>query len=296
MLSHVEVFVTLWTAARQAPLSMGVSWGCWSRLPFPSPGDLPRPGTELASPALAGRFFTSWTTRETPWRMLKSCLFVSSDMWITAQTLVLNSTSRLMEKEMQQAILKLTDIAVEKPIYEAAGLSRFIRWQKGPTSLWRVCCSKDIWAWSLARGKSLAYDRRPLPGHWCVPGTNRTPNLSPGEDTHTGVHTDTSVRAHFDMQICWKETRVAPQEGIRESWIRKESSHIFIWGKETNRKKSSSLKCHNALGKQGNKKSWNLSAQKDCHRPETCQHRRIATGISAISRDCWLPLLPFFKT
>ena len=59
--------------------------------------------------------------------MLKSCLFVSSDMWITAQTLVLNSTSRLMEKEMQQAILKLTDIAVEKPIYEAAGLSRFIR-------------------------------------------------------------------------------------------------------------------------------------------------------------------------
>ena len=48
-------------------------------------------------------------------------------MWITAQTLVLKSASRLMEKEMQQAIPKLTDIAVEKPIYEAAGLSRFIR-------------------------------------------------------------------------------------------------------------------------------------------------------------------------
>ena len=31
----------------------------WSGLPFPSPGDLPNPGTELTSPALAGRFFTT---------------------------------------------------------------------------------------------------------------------------------------------------------------------------------------------------------------------------------------------
>ena len=31
----------------------------WSRLPFPSPGDLPDPGMEPASPALAGGFFTT---------------------------------------------------------------------------------------------------------------------------------------------------------------------------------------------------------------------------------------------
>ena len=31
----------------------------WSGLPFPSQGDLPDPGIELASPALAGRFFTT---------------------------------------------------------------------------------------------------------------------------------------------------------------------------------------------------------------------------------------------
>ena len=34
----------------------------WSGLPFPSPGDLAKPGIEpvsLASPALAGRFFTT---------------------------------------------------------------------------------------------------------------------------------------------------------------------------------------------------------------------------------------------
>ena len=34
---------------------MGLSWQeHWSGLPFPSPGDLPDSGTELASPALAG--------------------------------------------------------------------------------------------------------------------------------------------------------------------------------------------------------------------------------------------------
>ena len=31
----------------------------WSRLPFPSPGDLPDPGIEPVSPALSGRFFTT---------------------------------------------------------------------------------------------------------------------------------------------------------------------------------------------------------------------------------------------
>ena len=31
----------------------------WSGLPFPSPGDLPKPGVEPAFPAMAGRFFTT---------------------------------------------------------------------------------------------------------------------------------------------------------------------------------------------------------------------------------------------
>ena len=46
--------------ARQAPLSMGFPrQEHWSVLPFPSPGDLPDPGIEAASPALAGGFFTT---------------------------------------------------------------------------------------------------------------------------------------------------------------------------------------------------------------------------------------------
>ena len=51
--------MTPWTVAHQAPLSMGfLRQESWSGLPFPSPGDLPDPGIEPVSPALAGRFFT----------------------------------------------------------------------------------------------------------------------------------------------------------------------------------------------------------------------------------------------
>ena len=43
----------------QVPLSMGfLRQEHWSGLPFPSPGDLPDPGIEPMSPALAGGFFT----------------------------------------------------------------------------------------------------------------------------------------------------------------------------------------------------------------------------------------------
>ena len=67
-LSRVQLFVTLWTVVRQAPLSMGFSrQACWSGFPLPTPGDLPDPGIEpvsLTSPALAGGFFTTSATWE----------------------------------------------------------------------------------------------------------------------------------------------------------------------------------------------------------------------------------------
>ena len=57
MLSRVPLFVTPWTLAHQALLSMGFSRReYWSGLPFPISEDLPNPGMEpesLASPALA---------------------------------------------------------------------------------------------------------------------------------------------------------------------------------------------------------------------------------------------------
>ena len=53
LLSHVLLFVTLWTVACQAPLSMGSPrQEYWSELPFLPPGDLPDPGMEHRSPAL----------------------------------------------------------------------------------------------------------------------------------------------------------------------------------------------------------------------------------------------------
>ena len=50
--SVTQSCLTLWTVARQAPLSMGLlREEYWSGLPFPPPQDLPDPGIEPRSPA-----------------------------------------------------------------------------------------------------------------------------------------------------------------------------------------------------------------------------------------------------
>ena len=50
--SCVQLFETPWTVAYQASLSMGFSrQEYWSGLPSPPPGDLPKPGIKLMSPA-----------------------------------------------------------------------------------------------------------------------------------------------------------------------------------------------------------------------------------------------------
>ena len=52
-LSHVWLFVTLWTLACQAPPFMGISMQkICNELPFPSPGDLPDPEIKPRSSAL----------------------------------------------------------------------------------------------------------------------------------------------------------------------------------------------------------------------------------------------------
>ena len=74
VLSHVQLFVTPWTVAHQAPLSMGFSrQEYWSGLPCPLPGDLLDPGIKpdfLTSPAWAGGSFTTGTTCKTQGRIL----------------------------------------------------------------------------------------------------------------------------------------------------------------------------------------------------------------------------------
>ena len=59
-------FVTLWTVAHQAPLSLGFpKQEYWSGLPFPPPGDLPDPRIEPESPTclLRGRWILHCATK-----------------------------------------------------------------------------------------------------------------------------------------------------------------------------------------------------------------------------------------
>ena len=60
--------VAPWTVVCQVPLSVGFSRrGCWSGLPFPSPGDLPNPWIESGSPVLQADSLLS----EPPGKFLK---------------------------------------------------------------------------------------------------------------------------------------------------------------------------------------------------------------------------------
>ena len=86
--SLVWFFAIPWTAACQAPPSMGFSrQEYWSGLPCPSPGDLPDPGIQpasLMSPALAGKFFTASATPEAQsGAFCQSSLFLFLTFWST---------------------------------------------------------------------------------------------------------------------------------------------------------------------------------------------------------------------
>ena len=71
--SHIWLFVTLWIVASQASLHGIPQARILEQVAMPSSGDLPNPEMEPASlvspasPALAGRFFTTSATWETQW-------------------------------------------------------------------------------------------------------------------------------------------------------------------------------------------------------------------------------------
>ena len=64
-LSHALFFVTPWTVARQAPLSMGIlqarilEW-----VAMPSSRGFSQPRDQIQVSHIAGRFFTIWANRE----------------------------------------------------------------------------------------------------------------------------------------------------------------------------------------------------------------------------------------
>ena len=69
MISHIWLFTTPWTVAHQAPLSVEFSREeYWSKLPFPSAGDLPDPGiepTSLESPVFLFSHYARWWVWDT---------------------------------------------------------------------------------------------------------------------------------------------------------------------------------------------------------------------------------------
>ena len=76
-LSRVRLFVTPWTVAHQAPLSLGFSrqeyWSGFQCLP---PGELPNPGIEPRSPALQAESLLS----EPPGKQSESCSVVCDSL------------------------------------------------------------------------------------------------------------------------------------------------------------------------------------------------------------------------
>ena len=65
LLSHVQLFVTPWTVARQDPLSMGILQARileWVASSFSRESSQPRNWTQVS--CIVSRFFTIWATRE----------------------------------------------------------------------------------------------------------------------------------------------------------------------------------------------------------------------------------------
>ena len=91
-LGRVWLFLTPWTIALQAPLSMGFSkQEHWNGLLFPPPGNLPnseiKPAS-IVSPALAGRFFTNCVTWEAPYGYNIVFLATATTLYIRSLKLI----------------------------------------------------------------------------------------------------------------------------------------------------------------------------------------------------------------
>ena len=87
-LSHVQLFATPWTVARQATLSLGFPRQEYlSELPFPSPGDLPDPGIKPTSPISPALQADSLLLEE-PSLLLKSGFLITNSLLLQSLVLV----------------------------------------------------------------------------------------------------------------------------------------------------------------------------------------------------------------
>ena len=102
-----------WTIAHQAPLSMEFSrQKYWSRLPFPTSGDLPNVGIEPMSPALAGRFF--FFTKRATWEALSDdplrYSFFPQTNWENFPGICVTSRTDLVETDLVESKMTSEDV------------------------------------------------------------------------------------------------------------------------------------------------------------------------------------------
>ena len=127
LLSRVQLFVTPWTVAHQAPLSMGFSrQEYYSGLPFPFSGDLPNPGIEPRSPTLQADALSS----EPPGKPINKILkYVNENACVCAN--FLQSCPTLCDP-MDLAHRALLSV----------GFARILEWVAGSSEPWdRTCVS-----------------------------------------------------------------------------------------------------------------------------------------------------------
>ena len=99
LLSHVRLFVTPWTRACQAPLSIAfLRQEYWSGLPFALQGIF---STQGSNPGLlhCRQIFTIWATKETPQRLHR---FIFSYSLLYHYSILLNMSQAVKSKVLQR--------------------------------------------------------------------------------------------------------------------------------------------------------------------------------------------------
>ena len=123
--------MTSWSVARQAPLSMEFSrQESWSRLPFPSPGDLPDLGIEPESPALADGFSNTKPSGKPLQR--NACMLKSLQLCPTLCDPVDHSSVHgVLQARTLEWVVMLFSRESSRPRDETLHLLRLLHWRAG---------------------------------------------------------------------------------------------------------------------------------------------------------------------
>ena len=138
MFGHIRLFVTPWTVAHQAPRSMGFPrqeyWSEWS---FPSAVDLPSPGIESTSPALAGGFFTTEPPGKPHPRSYRIQIMASSQdklpgstpVWSPTQLCIIPNSTSLCPPVIKLVWSKTDDLNVNSmPLFKGTSSISTLKW------------------------------------------------------------------------------------------------------------------------------------------------------------------------